>query len=120
MAKTKPIGVRFDESLLEALKNSSIADSPQKALNLYERSYVELIEMKVKQNNQPEKKHEIEQLRQATPEPKIEKAGQQPLTDHSSEITALKAEMAALGNSSLANQRKKYLEKQIKRLQDTQ
>jgi hypothetical protein len=41
MAKTKPIGVRFDEILLNKLKEAGLADSPQKALNLYERAYRE-------------------------------------------------------------------------------
>lgn len=31
--KSKPIGVRFDEEMLERLKDAGIADSPQKALN---------------------------------------------------------------------------------------
>lgn len=39
MAKTKPTGVRFDESLLIELKNNDIASSPQKALNFYENFY---------------------------------------------------------------------------------
>lgn len=59
MAKTKPIGVRFDEELLNKLKNANIVDSPQKALNLYERSYIELIELKIDINNQPENKKRI-------------------------------------------------------------
>ena len=33
MAKTKPIGVRFDEDVLSELKEQGKADSPQKALN---------------------------------------------------------------------------------------
>jgi hypothetical protein len=36
MAKTKPIGVRFNSEQLEQLKKDNIADSPQKALNYYE------------------------------------------------------------------------------------
>lgn len=59
MAKTNPIGVRFDEDLLNALKNASLADSPQKALNLYEKSYLELMKLKVEINNQPENKKRI-------------------------------------------------------------
>lgn len=39
MAKTKPIGVRFDQELLDAVKEKGYADSPQKALNLYEIWY---------------------------------------------------------------------------------
>ena len=60
MAKTKPIGVRFDEELLTNIKNAGLADSPQKALNLYERSYIELIRLKVEINNRPENKERIE------------------------------------------------------------
>lgn len=59
MAKTKPIGVRFDEELLNKVKEASLATSPQKALNLYEKSYVELIEKKVEENNKPENKARI-------------------------------------------------------------
>lgn len=36
MAKTNPIGVRFDLEQLEQLKTDKIANSPQKALNYYE------------------------------------------------------------------------------------
>ena len=39
MAKTKPIGVRFDEDLLSDLKEKGLATSPQKALNLYEKTF---------------------------------------------------------------------------------
>jgi tRNA U34 5-methylaminomethyl-2-thiouridine-forming methyltransferase MnmC len=56
MAKTNPIGVRFDEELLNKVKDANIASSPQKALNLYEKSYVELVEKKVEENNKPENK----------------------------------------------------------------
>jgi len=59
MAKSKPIGVRFDDELLSKLKNANIVDSPQKALNLYEKSYIELIELKIDINNQPENKARI-------------------------------------------------------------
>lgn len=57
--KSNPIGVRFDKDLLEGLTLASIVDSPQKALNLYEKSYLELVDLKVKLNNEPEKKKEI-------------------------------------------------------------
>lgn len=63
MAKTKPIGVRFDETLLNDLKNAGLADSPQKALNLFERSYLELINLKIEINNQPENKKRITEER---------------------------------------------------------
>jgi hypothetical protein len=33
MAKTKPIGVRFSQDMLDIFKEEGIADSPQKALN---------------------------------------------------------------------------------------
>lgn len=33
MAKTKPIGVRFDKDMLEVMKEDNIADTPQAALN---------------------------------------------------------------------------------------
>lgn len=39
MAKTNPIGVRFDEDLLKELKDDNLATSPQKALNFYEGYY---------------------------------------------------------------------------------
>jgi hypothetical protein len=41
MAKTKPIGVRFDENMLEVFKEDGIADSPQKALNFLHSFYLE-------------------------------------------------------------------------------
>lgn len=69
MAKTKPIGVRFDEELLNTVKSASLATSPQKALNLYERSYLELVEIKVLKNNKPENKAKIEADRKGEPEP---------------------------------------------------
>jgi len=40
MPKTNPIGVRFDKELLETLKSSGLALSPQRALNLFEKAYV--------------------------------------------------------------------------------
>ena len=60
MAKTRQVGVRFDEELLMKVKDAGLATSPQKALNLYERSYLELIELKVENNNKPENKAKIE------------------------------------------------------------
>jgi hypothetical protein len=63
MAKTNPIGVRFDQELLNSVKEAGIADSPQKALNLYERSYLELLELKVAENKKPENKARIEKER---------------------------------------------------------
>lgn len=33
MAKTKPIGVRFDKDMLEVMKEDKIAETPQSALN---------------------------------------------------------------------------------------
>lgn len=59
--KTATIGVRFDKDLLEGLVCGGIASSPQKALNLYEKSYIELVDLKNKKNNEPEIKNNIEQ-----------------------------------------------------------
>lgn len=56
MAKTKPIGVRFDEELLNSLKDADIVSSPQKALNLYEETYLRSVTEKVAENNKPENK----------------------------------------------------------------
>jgi len=78
MAKTKPIGVRFDEDLLNKLKEANIIDSPQKALNLYEKSYVELTELKIEENNKPENKAKIEAERNVTIN-SIKKEFKQPL-----------------------------------------
>lgn len=61
--KSNPIGVRFNTELLEALKKAGLADSPQKALNLYERSYLELVNLRVETNNQPENKEKIQKER---------------------------------------------------------
>jgi len=57
--KTKQTGVRFNDDLLQKLIKSGLARSPQTALNLYETSYLELIELKVSLNNQPENKKRI-------------------------------------------------------------
>jgi len=81
VGKTKPIGVRFDEELLNKVKGASLATSPQKALNLYERSYVELIEMKVAENNKPENKERIERERNTVSEVSKNSQHKQPLTE---------------------------------------
>lgn len=57
--KTNPIGVRFNEELLNKLKEADIAKTPQKALNVYEKSYVELLGLKIEENNKPENKKRI-------------------------------------------------------------
>lgn len=59
--KTKPIGVRFDEDLLNKVKTSGLAESPQKALNLYEKSYVELVDLKSRPFAEPEEKKEVQE-----------------------------------------------------------
>ena len=69
MAKTKPIGVRFDEELLDKLKEADIAKTPQKALNIYEKSYVELLGLKIDENNKPENKKRIIKERKERPTP---------------------------------------------------
>lgn len=61
--KTNQIGVRFDKDLLEGVVLAGLVKSPQTALNLYEKSYLELIELKVKINNEPQKKERIEKER---------------------------------------------------------
>jgi len=66
--KTKQIGVRFDKDLLEGVVKGDLARSPQMALNLYEKSYIELVELKVKNNNEPENKDRIENEREASTE----------------------------------------------------
>lgn len=63
MAKTNPIGVRFDGNLLNTLKEASIATTPQKALNLYEKTYMESIEKRMVVNNLPENKKRIQEER---------------------------------------------------------
>jgi hypothetical protein len=95
MAKTKPIGVRFDEELLNTVKGASLATSPQKALNLYEKSYVELVEMKVAENNKPENKKRIEEERngnqtqnKTVPAPPVEKHSDTLHEDKKAEIQA--------------------------------
>ena len=66
MAKTKPIGVRFDEELLNSLKEADIVSSPQKALNLYEETYLKSVTEKIAENNKPENKAKIEAERNGT------------------------------------------------------
>lgn len=39
MAKTNPIGVRFDPEILKELLDRGLAKTPQEAVNFYERSY---------------------------------------------------------------------------------
>jgi hypothetical protein len=56
--------VRLDKDLLEGLKLAGIVRSPQHALNLYEKSYLELIELKVKINSEPDRKDEIQKERE--------------------------------------------------------
>jgi len=67
MAKTNPIGVRFDEELLNKLKEADIAKTPQKALNVYEKSYVELLGLKIEENDKPENKKRIIKEREGQP-----------------------------------------------------
>jgi len=45
MAKTNPIGVRFNKELLEKLINDDLARSPQTALNVYEKKFTEVTEL---------------------------------------------------------------------------
>lgn len=41
MAKSKPVGVRFNEDLLNKLIQSGVVTSPQKALILYESAFLQ-------------------------------------------------------------------------------
>ncbi len=88
MAKSKPIGVRFDLDMLEAMAEDKIADSPQKALNFLSafwnerRDKINFSEKfadlnlkkapigqgeKVEQNDQPKPKSPIKEKRQEVP-----------------------------------------------------
>lgn len=58
MAKTKPIGVRFDEPTLNKLKDMGYI-SPQSALSFLEKFWVGDIEKIVVENNKPENKKRI-------------------------------------------------------------
>jgi len=57
MAKTKPIGVRFNQEILDSTELS-----PQKALNLYEEVYVKFSTGSNVQSVDVEKKVESDQL----------------------------------------------------------
>ncbi len=50
MAKTNPIGVRFDKDLLEKLISEQVVKSPQKALNLFEKTYIDTLEKILDEN----------------------------------------------------------------------
>lgn len=56
MAKTNPIGVRFDKDLLEKLISDEIITSPQKALNLFEKTYTEQLEKLLDDNSEEMRK----------------------------------------------------------------
>lgn len=58
MAKTKPIGVRFDEPTLNKLRGMGYI-SPQSALTFLEKFWVGNIEKVVAENNKPENKNGI-------------------------------------------------------------
>lgn len=70
--KTDPTGVRFDKDLLEGVVLAGIAKSPQHALNLYEKSYIELVELKTKIIQSAEIIEVIEETKNAPVEDKIE------------------------------------------------
>ena len=77
MPKTKPIGVRFTETLLNDLKVAGIALTPQKALNLYERTYIDYIDLKIANNNLLENKDKI--LKERDTISNVQKQAQYPL-----------------------------------------
>lgn len=108
--KTKQIGVRFNKDLLEGVVKGELARSPQMALNLYEKSFIELVELKVKKNNQPENKQKIEEERNV-PNEAASKA-KNPLTESESvklpENNATTTVMTDL-EKRIEENRKKYL-----------
>lgn len=57
MAKTKPIGVRFDKEMLSDMKEKKIAETPQKALNhltnIYNGNISEPKEIKIQDATKP-------------------------------------------------------------------
>lgn len=63
MAKTNPIGVRFDETLLAKLKEMGYP-TPQRALSFLEAFWAKNIGKIVEINNQPENKKRILQERE--------------------------------------------------------
>lgn len=107
MAKTKPIGVRFDEDLLNSLKDADIVSSPQKALNLYEETYLRSVTEKVAENNKPENKAKIEGERNGTVN-SIKKEIKQPLTPQECEMPPKK-------DTSLIEQRISDIEAELKK-----
>lgn len=56
MAKTKPIGVRFDEDVLKKVKENEKLETPQQALSFYEKEYEKALNEILEQ---PEVKKEI-------------------------------------------------------------
>jgi hypothetical protein len=103
ITKTQQIGVRFEKDLLEGIILGGLADSPQKALNLYERSYIELVELRIKINNQPENKVIIEEERESISEKNFE----QPLTESDEEPKKMTmAEKLRLKREEISNNKK--------------
>ena len=103
--KTKQIGVRFNKDLLEGIILAGIADSPQRVLNFYEKSYLELIELRIAINNQPENKERIEAERKGDD---IEKVAENPITFDEAELPPVK--QSKLSEMMLKN-REKFLNK---------
>ena len=69
MAKTKPIGVRFDIELSKKFDDMGIS-SPQRVLNFLEDFYLKNIEKVIEVNNKPENKKRILNEREGLVEPK--------------------------------------------------
>lgn len=116
--KTDPIGVRFDKNLLEWLILTSVVDSPQYALNLYEKSYLELAALKT---NPPEVKESVGDKKETYYDGGKDKSylGDecgQTVADNSEIIAKYESEIATLQPGTFGNQRKKFLLQKIKEL----
>tara|TARA_R110000868_G_scaffold141749_1_gene358476 strand:- start:41 stop:361 length:321 start_codon:yes stop_codon:yes gene_type:complete len=99
MAKTKPIGVRFDEDLLIELKEHGRAESPQKALNYLSDFY----------RHNGKDKDWLKNFVKVKVEEKIKPV----VNSNDAQIAEYEKEIAGLGTSGLAVMRKKFLLKQI-------
>jgi len=132
MAKTNPIGVRFDEDLLKSLEEDKLATSPQKALNFLTEFYrnrrdkVDLggiiTASKLFEGAKPLAGVEAEVLdktfkRLASKTPTRLRIDDPDEKENKSElILQYENELKTLGTGQFANTRKKFLEKQILKL----
>lgn len=112
MAKTENYSIRFEPEQLELVKVKENLETPQKVINFLMDKYwwehkignnpiLERVEEKQGEQKKEEKSQEVDQS-----ENKI-----------AAKIQELRNEYARLGTSSLARQRKMYLEKEIDKLE---